>query len=93
MTDPKIYTCSIIGEEYEKTVHPSGLTVYFMKKQEKAKKAAMIAAKFGSINYTFTAPDGRQVTVPNGTAHFLEHKLFENEFPDTCGTNHPHLHE
>lgn len=79
MTEPKVYTCSIIGEEYEKTVHPSGLTVYFMKKQEKAKKAAMIAAKFGSINYTFTAPDGRQVTVPNGTAHFLEHKLFEGE--------------
>lgn len=79
MTGSKIYTCPIIGEEYEKVIHPSGLTVYFMKKQEKAKKAAMISAKFGSINYTFTAPDGRQVTVPNGTAHFLEHKLFEGE--------------
>lgn len=79
MTDPKIYTCSVIGEEYEKITHSSGLTVYFMNKQEKAKKAAMIAAKFGSINYTFTAKDGRQVTVPNGTAHFLEHKLFEGE--------------
>ncbi len=75
----KIYTCSAIGERYEKFIHSSGLTVYFMKKQEKAKKAAMIAAKFGSINYTFTAPDGRSVTVPNGTAHFLEHKLFEGE--------------
>ncbi len=79
MIESKIYTCSAIGEEYEKLIHASGLTVYFMKKQEKAKKAAMIAAKFGSINYTFTAPDGRQVTVPNGTAHFLEHKLFEGE--------------
>ncbi len=75
----KTYTCAVIGESYEKIIHKSGLTVYFMKKQEKAKKAAMIAAKFGSINYTFTAPDGRQVTVPNGTAHFLEHKLFEGE--------------
>ncbi len=75
----KYYTCAAIGEQYEKFIHPSGLTVYFMKKQEKAKKAAMIAAKFGSINYTFTAPDGRSVTVPNGTAHFLEHKLFEGE--------------
>ena len=74
-----VYTCAAIGEQYEKFIHPSGLTVYFMKKQEKAKKAAMIAAKFGSINYTFTAPDGRSVTVPNGTAHFLEHKLFEGE--------------
>lgn len=75
----KTYTCAAIGESYEKIIHSSGLTVYFMKKREKAKKAAMIAAKFGSINYTFTAPDGRKVTVPNGTAHFLEHKLFEGE--------------
>lgn len=75
----KLYTCEAIGEQYEKISHPSGLTIYFMKKHEKAKKAAMIAAKFGSINYTFTAPDGRSVTVPNGTAHFLEHKLFEGE--------------
>jgi len=75
----KLYTCDAIGEQYEKIIHPSGLTVYFMRKHEKAKKAAMIAAKFGSINYTFTAPDGRAVTVPNGTAHFLEHKLFEGE--------------
>lgn len=79
MSGAKIYTCPTIGEAYEKVIHPSGLTVYFMKKQEKAKKAAMISAKFGSINYTFTAPDGREVTVPNGTAHFLEHKLFEGE--------------
>ncbi|MBQ8894023.1 MAG: insulinase family protein [Clostridia bacterium] len=79
MTNSKVFACPVIGEAYEKVIHSSGLTVYFMKKQEKAKKAAMIAAKFGSINYTFTAPDGRRVTVPNGTAHFLEHKLFEGE--------------
>lgn len=79
MSKSELYTCPTLGEEYERIIHPSGLTVYFMKKQEKAKKSAMIAAKFGSINYTFTAPDGRQVIVPNGTAHFLEHKLFEGK--------------
>ena len=79
MTTKEIFTCSSIGEKYEKVIHSSGLTVYFMKKQEKAKKAAMIAAKFGSINYKFTSPDGREVIVPNGTAHFLEHKLFEGK--------------
>ncbi len=79
MKETTLYTSPVIGEEYEKIIHSSGLTVYFMKKPEKAKKAAMIAAKFGSINYTFTAPGGKQVTVPNGTAHFLEHKLFEGE--------------
>ncbi len=79
MIQSKVYTCPAIGGAYEKLIHPSGLTIYFMKMPGKARKAAMISAKFGSINYAFTAPDGRQVTVPNGTAHFLEHKLFEGE--------------
>ena len=67
------------GTEYEKIILPSGLTMYYMFKPENAKKAAMIATKFGSINYTFNMQDGRNVTVPNGTAHFLEHKLFEGK--------------
>ena len=74
-----LYTNDSIGESYEKIIHKSGLTVYFMKKTKAVKKAAMISAKFGSINYSFVAPDGREVTVPNGTAHFLEHKLFEGK--------------
>ncbi len=79
MIQSEIIASEAIHAEYEKITHPSGLTVYFMHKQGNAKKAAMIAAKFGSINYTFSTQDGRQVTVPNGTAHFLEHKLFEGE--------------
>ncbi len=79
MIQSKIFKSAAIGAEYEKILHPSGLTIYFMSKPGNAKKAAMIAAKFGSINYTFVTQDGRNVTVPNGTAHFLEHKLFEGE--------------
>ena len=79
MMQTKTYVSRAIREEYERMIHPSGLTIYFMKMQEKAKKAAMISAKFGSINYSFTEPGGREVTVPNGTAHFLEHKLFEGK--------------
>ncbi|MBQ7935887.1 MAG: insulinase family protein [Clostridia bacterium] len=79
MTQSKTYQSPMIGEEYQKLLHPSGLTIYYMKKPHKAKKAAMIATKFGSINYCFTTVDGREVSVPNGTAHFLEHKLFEGK--------------
>ncbi len=79
MIQRNTYECQIIGEKYEKLIHPSGLTIYYMSMPEKAKKAAMIATKFGSINYCFETLDGRQVSVPNGTAHFLEHKLFEGE--------------
>lgn len=79
MTENKIFSAPRIGAEYERFIHKSGLTVYFMKMPYKTKKAAMISAKFGSINYSFTMKDGRVVTVPNGTAHFLEHKLFEGK--------------
>ncbi len=79
MIQKQLYQCPLIGEEYQKITHPSGLTIYYMYKPQKAKKAAMIATKFGSVNYCFETPDGRQVSVPNGTAHFLEHKLFEGE--------------
>ena len=78
MIKSEIYS-GVMGAEYEKINHPSGLTIYYMHKPQNAKKAAMIATKFGSINYTFEMRDGRRVTVPNGTAHFLEHKLFEGE--------------
>lgn len=79
MSNSETFKSVAMGAEYEKIIHPSGLTIYFMPKPGSAKKAAMIAAKFGSINYTFEMQDGRKVTVPNGTAHFLEHKLFEGE--------------
>jgi len=79
MITEKMICSSIIGECYEKISHSSGLTIYYMNKPNHAKKAAMIAAKFGSINYAFTTPKGKEVTVPNGTAHFLEHKLFEGK--------------
>lgn len=79
MIKSETFTSAAIGAAYEKILHPSGLTIYFMSKPGNAKKAAMIAAKFGSINYTFETLEGKNVTVPNGTAHFLEHKLFEGE--------------
>ena len=41
---------------------------------------AMFGTKYGSINTQFkTAADSDYCTVPEGIAHFLEHKLFENE--------------
>lgn len=59
-------------------VHSSGLTVRMVKKPGKSRKTAMLATKFGSINREFEY-NGSRVTVPNGTAHFLEHKLFEGK--------------
>lgn len=68
----------ILGESCLYHTHSSGLQIIITKKPDKSRKCAMIATKFGSINREFEC-DGKNVIVPNGTAHFLEHKLFEGK--------------
>ena len=40
---------------------------------------AVFGTRFGAIDRHFAVGDGSPVTVPDGTAHYLEHKLFEAE--------------
>ena len=68
----------MLDETCLETVHPSGLLIRIVKKPGKSRKTAMIATRFGSINREFEW-NGAFRTVPNGTAHFLEHKLFEGK--------------
>ena len=60
------------------TKHPSGLDIYIQKKSEYKKCHAIFATKYGSIDSSFVVP-GEDVTttVPDGIAHYLEHKMFE----------------
>ena len=58
--------------------HTSGLTVKLCPKPDFGNAYAMISAKFGSDNNCFFTEEG-EVTLPDGTAHFLEHKLFQNK--------------
>ena len=39
---------------------------------------ALFGVKYGSIDKELAAQDGTKINVPDGIAHFLEHKLFEN---------------
>ncbi len=66
-----------IGEKYYYTKHKSGLRVYVFPKKMATGYAAF-ATKYGSVDSSFVA-DGKRITVPDGVAHFLEHKMFENE--------------
>ena len=44
------------------------------------KKYAVYSTKYGAIDSEFVDPStGQRVKVPDGIAHFLEHKLFESE--------------
>ncbi len=72
------YRCNRTGDVYYKTVHSSGVTVYVYPQEDRASCCAMFGTKFGSIDNKFMF-DGKSIDVPAGVAHFLEHKLFENE--------------
>ena len=67
-----------LNETLYKGVHKSGLTVYVLPKKEHSKSYAAFATNYGSIDYRFVIPGEKEYTeIPDGVAHFLEHKLFE----------------
>ncbi len=68
-----------LRERYYLGRHESGLEVVIIPKKQRTLYATL-ATKYGSRDNTFkTSPDADFITVPDGIAHFLEHKLFENE--------------
>ncbi len=67
-----------IDEKLYIGTHKSGLKVCIMPKNDYVKTYAVIGTDFGSVNNRFIAPcDTSETIVPDGIAHFLEHKLFE----------------
>ena len=72
---------SDIGESYIKAIHPSGLKIYILEKPQYTSSYAIFGTKYGSIDTCF-AVNGEETSVPEGIAHFLEHKLFESEDGD-----------
>lgn len=66
---------------YEKL--ENGLDVYILPKKGFSKTFVTFTTKYGSIDRTFI-PIGQteSITVPDGIAHFLEHKMFEKEDGD-----------
>ena len=72
---------SDIGESYVKAVHSSGLQIYILEKTQYKSAYAIFGTKYGSIDTCFSV-DGSETKVPEGIAHFLEHKLFESEDGD-----------
>ena len=58
----------------------NGLTVMIFPRQNIQKKFVMWATNYGSIDNLFISPNEKEETkVPDGVAHFLEHKMFEQE--------------
>ncbi|MDE5557903.1 MAG: insulinase family protein [Ruminococcus sp.] len=75
-----IFTSSKTGDKCVYVKHPSGLDIYICEMDGFSTVEALFGTKYGSINTMFKMRDDKEYTVvPEGIAHFLEHKLFENE--------------
>ena len=74
---------SRFGDRYDVVQHPSGLKIYVYPKEGWNSTYAVIGTDYGSVDVMYRRSDGDgPETVPAGTAHFLEHKLFESEDQD-----------
>ena len=76
LTPHQYHRDSFLGEEYHEFRHVSGLPIYVFPKKMTA-TYAIFGTKYGSIHNSFrVGKNGEEITVPDGIAHFLEHKLF-----------------
>lgn len=72
-----------VGDTYYDLTHSSGLRVLIYPKENCHSTYAVFGTRYGSVDNCFHRTDQATVqTVPEGIAHFLEHKLFESEDGD-----------
>lgn len=72
----KVWTA--LRERMEERTLENGLRVCYLPKEGFSKTFAILATNFGSVDASFTI-DGERHDTPAGVAHFLEHKMFEDE--------------
>ncbi|MCP3810098.1 insulinase family protein [Paenibacillus sp. Lou8.1] len=82
---------SIIYNKLGETIHydrlANGLEVFVLPKKGFHKTVATFTTKYGSVDNSFSVQGKSDFTqVPDGTAHFLEHKMFESEQGDVYHT-------
>ncbi|MDQ0206281.1 EF-P 5-aminopentanol modification-associated protein YfmH [Alkalicoccobacillus murimartini] len=72
-----------LNETFYHETLDNGLHVYILPKEGFNKTFATFTTKYGSIDNRFVPIDGdEERLVPDGIAHFLEHKMFEDENGD-----------
>lgn len=69
-----------INEKMYKYILDNGMKVLIIPKENTNKKYVIWGTKFGSIDNHFIEPVNKtEVKVPDGVAHYLEHKMFEQK--------------
>lgn len=72
-----------IGDQYYEIEHASGLKIFVYPKENNSTTYAVFGTKYGSVDVCFKTSDETELNkVPEGIAHYLEHKLFESEDGD-----------
>ncbi len=67
-------------ESFVKIKHKTGLTILLKQMKDFSTAIAVFLTRFGSVDRCFKkVGENEKITVPDGVAHYLEHKLFENE--------------
>ncbi|MHA7963095.1 EF-P 5-aminopentanol modification-associated protein YfmH [Paenibacillus sp. CAU 1782] len=66
-----------VQETLYREVMDNGLEVIVLPKEGFNKTYATFSTRYGSIDNHFSVGQGEPVKVPDGIAHFLEHKMFE----------------
>ncbi len=78
-----VISSDLLGVSYEKIKHKSGTEIYLWQMPEFTTVESYFVTKYGSNYQTFKTKNTEDfITVPEGIAHYLEHKLFENEDSD-----------
>lgn len=79
----QVVKSNALQEEYYFYKHESGLGILLYPMKGFSSAYALFGTNYGSIDTAFkTKEDSEFLSVPEGIAHFLEHKLFESEDGD-----------
>ncbi len=80
MSNIKEIKNELLNDSYYEIDHSSGYKIFVYPKENYSSAYAVFGTKYGSIDTCFKVEGQEQFTeVPEGIAHFLEHKLFESE--------------
>lgn len=77
--DMTVISSQLLSESYIRVQHASGLWVYVMQKPTVSMSATLCVMAGGCDTRFYLPGQRRMTTVPDGTAHFLEHKIFASE--------------
>ncbi len=80
MSNIKEIKNELLDDSYYEIDHSSGYKIFVYPKENYSSSYAIFGTKYGSIDTCFKVEGQENFTeIPEGIAHFLEHKLFESE--------------